>query len=51
MMMCAPAPAALSFLRDTGGENSSFGSTEEWRGEDTGREVDRKGEEGGPDPP
>ena len=45
------APAVLSFLRDTGGENSSFGSTEEWRGEDTGREVDREGEEGGPDPP
>ena len=46
------APAVLSFLRDTRvGRMVPLALQEEWRGEDTGREVAREGEEDGPGPP
>ena len=42
-------PAMLTFLRDTRvGKMVPLARREEWRGEDTSREVDREGGEGGP---
>ena len=45
------APAVLTFLRDTRvGRMVPLALQEDWRGEDTGREIDREGGEGGPGP-